>query len=80
MSRRQLVANILLLAALSLAACAQRSREPSHVVTAPQQKTAALPLEIPVFVVRYFPVRGERIDQAVTGDWDAPLDETAPED
>jgi hypothetical protein len=35
-----------------------------------------LPMEIPVLVVKYFPVKGDRIDQAVTGDWGAPLQET----
>jgi hypothetical protein len=35
-----------------------------------------LPGEIRVFVVKYSPVRGARIDQSVTGDWGAPLDET----
>jgi hypothetical protein len=35
-----------------------------------------LPMEIPVLVVKYFPVKGQLIDQQVTGDWGAPLDET----
>jgi len=35
-----------------------------------------LPMKIPVLVVKYFPVKGDRIDLAVTGDWDAPLQET----
>ena len=35
-----------------------------------------LPMEIPVVVVKYFPVKGELIDVAVTGDWGAPLQET----
>ena len=34
------------------------------------------PMKIPVLVVKYFPVKGDRIDLAVTGDWDAPLEET----
>ena len=33
-------------------------------------------MEIPVLVVKYFPVKGDLIDQKVTGDWGAPLDET----
>ncbi|HEY3321117.1 MAG TPA: hypothetical protein VGP72_11675 [Planctomycetota bacterium] len=37
---------------------------------------AAEPMEIPVVVVKYFPVNGELIDKAVTGDWGAPLNET----
>jgi hypothetical protein len=35
-----------------------------------------LPMEIPVLVVKYFPVKGENIDKAVTGDWGAPLKDT----
>jgi len=35
-----------------------------------------LPIEIPLLVVKYFPVKGELIDRKVTGDWGAPLDET----
>ena len=36
----------------------------------------ALPMKIPVLVVKYFPVKGDRIDLAVTGDWGASLEET----
>jgi len=36
----------------------------------------SLPMKIPVLVVKYFPVKGDRIDQTVTGDWGAPLEET----
>lgn len=36
----------------------------------------ALPLRVRVLVVKYFPVASERIDQRVTGDWGAPLEET----
>jgi len=35
-----------------------------------------LPMQVPVLVIRYFPVRGDRIDMSVTGDWGAPLEET----
>jgi len=35
-----------------------------------------LPMQIPVLVIKYFPVKGDRIDQQVTGDWGAPLKET----
>jgi hypothetical protein len=35
-----------------------------------------LPMEIPVLVVKYFPVQGGLIDQKATGDWGAPLDQT----
>lgn len=35
---------------------------------------AAIPYRIPVLLIHYFPVRGGRIDRAVTGDVDAPLD------
>ena len=38
--------------------------------------TPALPMRVPVLVVRYFPVNGDRIDQAVTGDWGEPLAQT----
>lgn len=34
------------------------------------------PFEVPVLVVRYFPVRGDRIDIGVTGDWGESLDFT----
>jgi hypothetical protein len=33
-------------------------------------------MQIPVLVIKYFPVKGDRIDQQVTGDWGAPLEET----
>ena len=33
----------------------------------------SLPMKIPVLVIKYFPVKGDRIDQTVTGDWGAPL-------
>jgi hypothetical protein len=33
-------------------------------------------MQIPVVVVKYFPVKGDLIDQKVTGDWGAPLEET----
>jgi hypothetical protein len=35
-----------------------------------------LPLEIPVLIVKYFPVKGDRIDAAVTGDWGETLEAT----
>ena len=35
-----------------------------------------LPMKIPVVVVKYFPVKGDLIDVAVTGDWGASLAET----
>jgi hypothetical protein len=35
-----------------------------------------LPMEVPVLVVKYFPVKGDVIDQSVTGDWGASLEET----
>jgi hypothetical protein len=35
-----------------------------------------LPMQIPVLVIKYFPVSGELIDQKATGDWGAPLAET----
>jgi len=35
-----------------------------------------LPMEIPVLVVKYFPVKGERIDISVTGDWGDTLQAT----
>lgn len=36
----------------------------------------ALPYEVPVLVVSYFPVKGDRIDVGVTGDWGEGLAET----
>jgi hypothetical protein len=41
-----------------------------------QRYDPRLPMQIPVVVVKYFPVKGELIDQKVTGDWGAPLEET----
>jgi D-amino peptidase len=35
-----------------------------------------LPIEIPVLVMEYFPVTGDRIDRTVTGDWEESLAET----
>jgi hypothetical protein len=35
-----------------------------------------VPMDVPVLVVNYFPVQGDRIDQSVTGDWGATLAET----
>ena len=43
---------------------------------APARTQSPLPMDIPVLVVRYFPVKGDRIDRAATGDWDAPLAQT----
>ncbi|HUU11687.1 MAG TPA: hypothetical protein VM431_14265 [Phycisphaerae bacterium] len=42
------------------------------------EKAAAegLPYEIPVLVIKYFPVKGDRLDRAVTGDWGETLDAT----
>lgn len=37
---------------------------------------AKVPMEVPVVVVKYFPVKGDLIDRAVTGDWGATLKET----
>lgn len=34
------------------------------------------PMEVRTLVVKYFPVKGDRIDQSVTGDWGATLAET----
>ena len=35
-----------------------------------------LPMKVPVFVVKYLPVKGDRVDLSVTGDWGASLEET----
>ena len=35
-----------------------------------------VPMEVRTLVVKYFPVKGDRIDQSVTGDWGATLAET----
>ena len=37
---------------------------------------AKAPMEIPVLVVKYFPVKGDLIDVGVTGDWGASLKDT----
>ena len=37
---------------------------------------AQVPTNVPVLVINYFPVKGDRIDQSVTGDWGATLTET----
>lgn len=33
-----------------------------------------LPMEVPIVIVKYFPVNGDRIDIRVTGDWDESLE------
>lgn len=43
---------------------------------AAQPHPPKLPMEIPVVVVKYFPVKGDRIDIGVTGDWGASLKDT----
>ncbi len=45
------------------------------VLVTPQPEPSP-PMEVPVLVVRYFPVKGDLVDRAVTGDWGAPLKET----
>ena len=45
-------------------------------VSAAERREPKLPMQIPVLVLEYFPVKGDLIDQKVTGDWGAPLDET----
>jgi hypothetical protein len=41
-----------------------------------QPHSPKLPMQVPILVVKYFPVKGDLIDQTVTGDWGAPLEET----
>jgi hypothetical protein len=65
---------------ISVAAQAQQAR-PQTTVTPSSQAFAdtdasTLSMKIPVLVIKYFPVKGDRIDLAITGDWDAPLEET----
>jgi hypothetical protein len=43
---------------------------------AEEAKTPPPPWKIPVVVVKYFPVKGDRLDQAVTGDWGETLEAT----
>lgn len=38
-------------------------------VSAAERREAKLPMQIPVLVINYFPVKGDLIDQKVTGDW-----------
>ena len=38
-------------------------------VSAAEREEPTTPMEIPVIVVKYFPVKGDLIDQKVTGDW-----------
>ncbi|MBM4059940.1 MAG: hypothetical protein FJ265_02440 [Planctomycetes bacterium] len=57
----------LLLAALLAAGLVAQEPPPTTAATTPT--AAPLPMRVPVFVVRYFPVAGERIDRSVTGDW-----------
>jgi hypothetical protein len=49
---------------------------PIHDLRAADPYDPKLPMEIKVLVVKYFPVKGNRIDQAVTGDFGEPLEET----
>ena len=48
----------------------------STAISAAEREAPKLPMVIPVLVVKYFPVQGDLIDQKVTGDWGAPLEET----
>jgi len=61
-----------------LSRCRSRARPLAAFLAAAMSagQEPALPMEIPVVVVRYFPVKEDRIDRAVTGDWGAPLKET----
>jgi hypothetical protein len=53
-----------------------------NTTVTPSNQTAAdnaaptLPMKIPVLVIKYFPVKGNRIDLSITGDWDVSLEET----
>ena len=49
---------------------------PIHDLRAAEPYPPKLPMEIKVLVVQYFPVKGDRIDQTVTGDFGEPLEET----
>ncbi len=42
---------------------------PVDAVAPDRTRQAVPPYEIPVLVVKYFPVKGDRIDRGVTGDW-----------
>jgi len=48
----------------------------ASMASAAERPEIKLPMEIPVLVVKYFPVKGDLIDRKATGDWGAPLDET----
>ena len=48
----------------------------THWLWAADSHQPKLPMEVPVLVIKYFPVKGDRIDQTVTGDWGATLEET----
>ncbi len=45
-------------------------------ISAASQSQPRLPMEVPVLNVKFFPVKGDRIDLSVTGDWGAPLEGT----
>lgn len=49
---------------------------PATRAAAPAPAADKLPWEIRVLVVKYFPVKGDRIDQSVTGDWGETLEAT----
>jgi hypothetical protein len=46
---------------------------PNHDLRAADAYRPKLPMEIKVLVVKYFPVKGDRIDKAITSDVDEPL-------
>jgi len=61
---------------LSIAACGLRGRicaaQPLRTVGSNGIKSVQrikLPIEIPIVIVKYFPIDGDRIDVRVTGDW-----------
>ncbi|NQU24611.1 MAG: hypothetical protein HQ567_25290 [Candidatus Nealsonbacteria bacterium] len=45
-------------------------------ISAADQSQRRLPMEVPVLNVKFFPVKGDRIDLSVTGDWGDPLEAT----
>jgi hypothetical protein len=53
-----------------------RKAFPTKITPTAQPSSPRAPMEIPVLVVKYFPVKGDLIDVGVTGDWGASLKDT----
>jgi len=49
--------------------CTAQPLQPTGVNSQASAQVVTLPIEIPIVIVKYFPVDGDRVDIRVTGDW-----------